>query len=128
MQRSWLFALALVGGLTAGLPTHAGAQTPAPAAGAAPGAGHGFLIDKHAAAGLNCAACHSESPPSKQPDAAVCVKCHGNNAQMAAKTASDQPNPHASHLGEIPCTSCHHIHQASVLYCAQCHNFDFKTP
>lgn len=125
MRRSRLFALAMFGGLTVGLLTHAAAQTATPVA---PGAGHGFLIDKHVAAGLNCAACHSESPPSKQPDAAVCVKCHGTNAQMAAKTASDQPNPHASHLGEIPCTSCHHIHQASVLYCAQCHNFDLKTP
>lgn len=128
MRRSRLFALAMFGGLTVGLLTHAAAQTATPAAPVAPGAGHGFLIDKHVAAGLNCAACHSESPPSKQPDAAVCVKCHGTNAQMAAKTASDQPNPHASHLGEIPCTSCHHIHQASVLYCAQCHNFDLKTP
>jgi hypothetical protein len=94
---------------------------------AAPGAGHGFLIDKHIGAGLNCASCHSENPPSKKPDSAVCVKCHGNNAQMATKTASDQPNPHASHLGEIPCTSCHHVHQASVLYCSQCHNFDLNT-
>lgn len=126
MRGPQLLALALFGVLAAGVPTHGAAQTPAPAA--APGAGHGFLIDKHMAAGLNCAACHSETPPSKQPDSAVCVKCHGTNAQVATKTASDQPNPHASHLGDIPCTSCHHVHQASVLYCAQCHNFDLKTP
>ena len=126
MQRSQLFALAVIGGLITGLPSEVTAQSPAPAA--APGAGHGFLIDKHVAAGLNCASCHSESPPSKQPATAVCVKCHGTNAQMAAKTASDQPNPHESHLGDIACTSCHHIHQASVLYCSQCHNFDLKSP
>jgi len=115
--------LALLAGLTAGLLGHAAAQAPA-----APGAGHGYLIDKHAAAGVNCAACHAESPPSKPADQAACVKCHGTNAQMATKTSSDQPNPHASHLGEVACTSCHHVHQASVLYCAQCHNFDLKTP
>ena len=126
MQRSRLLALALLGGLTAGTMTHAVAQSPSAAG--APGAGHGFLIDKHVAAGLNCAACHAESPPSKPAEQAACIKCHGTNAQLAAKTVNDQPNPHASHLGEIACTSCHHIHQASVLYCAQCHNFDLKTP
>lgn len=126
MRRTQLFVLALVGGLVTGVLGHAIAQ--APPALAAPGTGHGFLIDKHMSSGLNCAACHAESPSSKQPDLAVCTKCHGTNAQMATKTASDQPNPHASHLGDVPCTSCHHIHQASVLYCAQCHNFDLKTP
>jgi fumarate reductase flavoprotein subunit len=126
MRRPQLFVLALLGGAAAALLGHAIAQAPPPSA--APGAGHGFLIDKHMSAGLNCTACHTESPPSKQPDSAVCTKCHGTNAQMATKTASDQPNPHASHLGDIPCTSCHHIHQASVLYCAQCHNFDLNTP
>ncbi len=103
--------------------THAGAQSPP-----APGAGHGFLIDKHAAASLNCNACHMESPPAKQPDNAACAKCHGSAADLATKTAADQPNPHESHLGDIPCASCHHIHRASETYCAKCHNFDMKTP
>jgi hypothetical protein len=116
-----VFAVAAACG-TAAFVTHVLAQSPAP------GAGHGFLIDKHVAAGLNCASCHSESPPAKQPDAAVCSKCHGSYQDLAAKTAADQPNPHASHLGDIPCESCHRIHQASVIYCAQCHNFDFKAP
>ena len=128
-MRGWFYAVFLSIGVITAVLTHAEAQSASPTASpTAPGAGHGFLIDKHIAAGLNCAACHSESPPSKQPDTAVCVNCHGTNAQMAAKTASDQPNPHASHLGDVPCTSCHHIHQASVLYCAQCHNFDLNTP
>jgi hypothetical protein len=122
MRRFHLFGLAIAFGIAAAFVTHGLAQTPAP------GAGHGFLIDKHVGAGLNCASCHSESPPAKQPDSAVCTKCHGSYKDIAAKTAADQPNPHASHLGDIPCTSCHKIHQASVTYCAQCHNFDFKTP
>jgi Cytochrome c3 len=125
MRRPPLFAFALLGGLAA-LLTQAAAQSPSSTA--APGAGHGFLIDKHVAVGLNCTACHSESPPAKPADQAVCTKCHGTYPQLAAKTAKDTPNPHASHLGNIPCTSCHHIHQASVLYCSQCHNFDLKMP
>ena len=126
MRKTRLIAFAVLGGLSAGLLGEVIAQAPPPPG--APGAGHGFLIDKHMSSGLNCATCHTESPPSKQPDSAVCTRCHGTNGQMAAKTASDQPNPHASHLGDVPCTSCHHIHQASVLYCAQCHNFDLNTP
>ncbi len=122
MRRTRILALAILGGIAAAFLTHAAAQSPAP------GAGHGFLIDKHVAAGINCGGCHSESPPAKQPDNAACTKCHGGYTELAAKTASDQPNPHASHLGDIPCASCHHIHQASQTYCAQCHNFDMNTP
>lgn len=121
MQFWRLLAIAAFGVMGAGLYlNYAAAQ--------APGAGHGFLIDKHTGAGLDCAACHAESPPAKAPDNAACSKCHGSYSDIAAKTAQDQPNPHASHLGEIPCASCHHVHQASVIYCTQCHNFDMKTP
>lgn len=122
LRRFRFFALATIAAMAAAFATHGLAQAPAP------GAGHGFLIDKHVAAALNCASCHSESPPAKAPDSAVCSKCHGSYKDVAATTGADQPNPHASHLGDIPCTSCHKIHQASVTYCAQCHNFDFKTP
>ena len=69
MRRTQLFVLALVGGLVTGVLGHAIAQ--APPALAAPGTGHGFLIDKHMSSGLNCAACHAESPSSKQPDSAA---------------------------------------------------------
>lgn len=123
MRRTHAVALLIFGSITAVLTTHVYSQSPP-----APGTGHGFLIDKHIAAGLNCSACHAESPPAKAPDTAACTKCHGSYSDIAAKTAQDQPNPHASHLGDIPCASCHHIHQASVTYCAQCHNFDMKTP
>ncbi len=130
MRRVRLFACLFLGGLAAASLTQAAAQSPAaPAApAAAPGAGHGFLIDKHVAAGLHCASCHSENPPAAEPAQAVCTNCHGTYAQIAAKTAADQPNPHASHLGGIPCSACHHVHKVSVLYCAQCHNFDLQTP
>jgi cytochrome c3-like protein len=123
MQRSQLLAFAVIAACAAVFLTLAAAQSPP-----TPGAGHGFLIDKHVAAGLSCNACHAENPPAKAADQSACIKCHGSYKDIAAKTAADQPNPHASHLGDIPCASCHHVHQASVTYCAQCHNFDLTTP
>jgi fumarate reductase flavoprotein subunit len=93
-----------------------------------PGAGHGFLIDKHRAAGVNCAGCHKDAPPPNAPQAMACLGCHGSYSQLAAKTAADQPNPHASHLGELTCSACHHVHMASELFCAQCHAFTLNPP
>jgi hypothetical protein len=112
--------LLLAGLLLVSLPflLKAGAQVPT-----GPGSGHGFLIDKHAAAGLDCAACHRDAPPPKAPEVMACLGCHGSYQQIAAKTAAQQPNPHASHLGEIPCSGCHHIHMASESLCDQCHAF-----
>lgn len=103
-------------------------QVHAQAAIAAPGAGHGFLIDTHLKAGLNCASCHKEAPPAKAPDSSMCMSCHGAYDQIAAKTASDNPNPHQSHQGAVPCETCHHIHQASTSFCDQCHAFGMKVP
>jgi len=122
LDRSVALILTMACILFAAIMVDASAQT------AAPGTGHGFLIDKHLAAGLNCASCHANAAPPQAPADSVCTSCHGSYEQIAAKSSSDNPNPHASHLGDIPCSSCHHIHEASVLYCAQCHNFDLKTP
>lgn len=123
MRRSQLIAAVVFGVLAGAVFTHAAAQSPA-----APGAGHGFLIDKHVAAGLNCAACHKESTATA-PDTATCLSCHGGTyAKLAQMTGQDQPNPHASHQGDIPCAQCHHVHQASVTLCNQCHTFDMRTP
>jgi fumarate reductase flavoprotein subunit len=93
-----------------------------------PGSGHSFLIDKHIVAGLNCASCHHDAPPPNAPEMTACIGCHGSYQQIAAKTATDQPNPHASHLGEIPCSACHHVHQASEMFCDQCHAFGLTPP
>ena len=51
---------------------HALAQSASP-----PGSGHGFLIDKHTAANVDCHACHVEEPASKPPEMAMCLSCHG---------------------------------------------------
>lgn len=123
MRRDRLLGVALAAVFAATSLLYAAAQSPP-----APGAGHGYLIDKHVAAGLSCNACHSEIPPAQQPDQSVCIKCHGAYKDLAAKTAADQPNPHASHLGEVPCANCHRIHRASENYCSQCHSFDMNTP
>jgi hypothetical protein len=93
-----------------------------------PGSDHGFLIDKHIGAGLDCASCHHDAPPPQEPAMAACIGCHGSYQQIAAKTAAQQPNPHASHVGEIPCSACHHVHKASEVFCDQCHNFGMNPP
>ena len=124
MYMKRLFAVLLLMGIVAiaQLPTsNAFAQT-------APGVGHGFLIDKHLGAQLTCANCHTEST-AKPPEMATCLSCHGGTYDALAKTTeNDDPNPHASHRGELPCAECHHIHQASVLLCSQCHDFELKVP
>jgi hypothetical protein len=93
-----------------------------------PGGGHGYLIDKHAAASLGCSACHRDAPPPRTPEMPACLRCHDSYGQLAAKTAADRPNPHASHLGEVPCSACHHVHKESELVCKSCHNFNMKPP
>jgi Cytochrome c3 len=85
------------------------------------------LVERHTAAGVACAGCHREAPPPAAAAPSVCVSCHGY-AAVAAKTAKDEPNPHASHRGDLPCDSCHHVHKPSVDFCVQCHDFGFKVP
>ncbi len=95
----------------------------------APGSNHGFLIDKHLAAGLTCTACHTTTPMRPIPTA-TCLSCHGGSYdRLAAMSAADDPNPHQSHQGAVPCAACHHVHMASESFCAQCHSeFAFKVP
>jgi len=96
---------------------------------AVPGAGHGFLIDKHMAAGLTCDACHKTTPI--EPTAmSTCLSCHGGTyGKLAAMSASHYPNPHQSHQGAVPCAACHHVHMKSENFCSRCHHeFGFKVP
>jgi hypothetical protein len=91
-----------------------------------PGEGRGYLIDRHKAAAVGCPACHADVQSPKDPDKSICLGCHGTYAQIAAKTAADKPNPHATHLGEITCSGCHHVHRAPETICDQCHTFGMK--
>lgn len=87
------------------------------------------LANIHALQNLTCSSCHSSDII---PDAnattvnAQCVGCHGNLEKVALNfKGPSYLNPHASHLGNIPCTSCHFGHQESKAYCLNCHtNFD----
>ncbi len=133
-----LLSLALAGPAAAADP----APPPAPAAGATgsapaaplltpPGQFHGgALYQRHVAAGLTCASCHKENPPSTPVPTATCLSCHGSYDALADQTENIGPaNPHDSHQGQLPCESCHHIHMPSVSYCAQCHQqFHFQVP
>jgi hypothetical protein len=93
------------------------------------GAERPLLIEQHKAAGLACDACHSENPPKAAATMAACQQCHGEYAKLAQKTQEVKPkNPHESHEGEMECGECHHVHKASVDYCAKCHDFGFKVP
>lgn len=104
------------------------AQAQAPTPSAVPGAGYGFLIDKHVAARVACNACHTAGPATP-PEMPTCLGCHGGSyAKLAVMTANARPNPHQSHQGEISCGACHHIHSASVTLCNQCHSYDMTTP
>ena len=87
-----------------------------------------FLADRHLAKGLDCAACHKESPPGKAVPSAICLSCHGDAEKLAIKTGALRPNPHDTHLGELACEECHHAHKPSVDACAKCHHFGLKVP
>ncbi|MGX9461342.1 flavocytochrome c [Shewanella sp. A14] len=75
----------------------------------------------------SCQSCHTD--PIKVSDSethenAQCKSCHGDYAELANDKL--QFDPHASHLGDINCTSCHKGHEAPQFYCNECHSFDIK--
>jgi hypothetical protein len=68
-----------------------------------------MAADKHKERGLDCSACHKESPPKEAAPASACIRCHGDAAAMAEKTAKKSPNPHAAK--ELNCVMCHKAHK-----------------
>ncbi|WP_394494546.1 cytochrome c3 family protein [Shewanella sp. ENK2] len=63
---------------------------------------------------------------SQTHENAQCQDCHGSYADLVNdKLAFD---PHASHLGDINCTSCHTGHAKPELTCNNCHNFEMEMP
>jgi hypothetical protein len=87
-----------------------------------------FLVEKHKKIGVECQGCHQENPPSKSVMTPVCLGCHGDYTKIASQTEKVDPNPHASHEGNLPCNVCHNAHKPSKNHCATCHNFTFKVP
>lgn len=53
-----------------------------------------------------------------------CKECHGGYDELAKNDGHDHFDPHASHLGDINCTSCHSGHDKPELTCNRCHSFD----
>lgn len=84
-----------------------------------------FLADRHSVKGIRCEGCHKEDPP-QAASMKVCMACHGEYKEIAAKTKDVEPNPHASHEGSLECGACHQGHKPGKDFCAQCHSFDFK--
>ena len=67
------------------------------------------------------------SNPSYVANKEFCTTCHDYEKVIAATEhywGDDEPaNPHASHQGELDCSSCHNVHGTSTLMCTSCHNF-----
>lgn len=90
-----------------------------------------FTAGFHAAANVSCNACHEAIPsPGDEVANVRCLACHGPQDALESKTAPAQfadRNPHRSHLGDIACSVCHKGHEASVVYCLDCHRkFEMK--
>ena len=81
--------------------------------------------------GAKCIQCHTEEPTTgENVTFDKCFACHGGSYEGLAKmTAKLDPNPHYTHLGDLPCNECHRFGgQESVNKCASCHNIDLNVP
>ena len=87
-----------------------------------------LLAEKHKGLAIDCTGCHKENPPKEKAPSSACMGCHGDYKRMGGKTEKRNPNPHDSHIEELDCGECHHIHKASENYCGTCHKFEFKVP
>lgn len=81
------------------------------------------LADRHAKAGVTCADCHGTAKPEPmaEVEADKCLACHPKNVIVGKYKAMGERNPHENHLGDVDCSICHKGHEASVSYCANCH-------
>jgi len=85
-----------------------------------------FLDALHAKQNVTCGGCHEKKLPEADDagDDDRCVSCHGDYEKLVQKTPSSPSakwNPHKSHLVGLSCGKCHRVHQASQVYCLQCH-------
>lgn len=52
----------------------------------------------------------------------MCLDCHISQEYVADTTDFLFRNPHNSHWGFIPCSSCHTSHGEQIDYCSSCHD------
>lgn len=82
----------------------------------------------HTNAEVSCMDCHGTDDPLDGAEEATCLDCHGSRDDIAALTKGMEPNPHFGHEDGISCKACHREHEESVLYCDDCHNWEYTTP
>jgi fumarate reductase flavoprotein subunit len=83
-----------------------------------------FLGERHVANGLECSACHGEGEKKDPVKSDKCLTCHTSFEEVAKQTMDWNPNPHSNHVvesGDVECTSCHHGHKPSEVFCHSCH-------
>ncbi len=91
------------------------------------------LANIHLQKGMSCATCHGKDLIPDANATAIntqCATCHGGIEKIAANhKGPSYLNPHAGHIGNVACSSCHAGHQESKAYCQNCHtNFDMPIP
>ena len=103
-----------------------------------------YLANIHYQAGVTCKDCHSY-PVSAEVTSGInyflgnysvlpngdlapvkfsnemCLKCHISYAHLAVLTDYLAANPHQSHYGDLPCSTCHVSHGPQIDYCGECH-------
>ena len=112
-----------------------------------------LLVNRHFKAGITCTDCHERTKEdiehekevfksgdyekplyTREYDADFCFRCHGDYKSLADGSAELTErlgrNPHKSHMGDVPCSECHKVHQPSKFVCSECHKskWDEKLP
>jgi len=86
------------------------------------------LSHMHQLSGISCSDCHGKERPATGPDGQTCLGCHADYKTKLLLTDKALPTPHQSHMGELDCLLCHHLHARSENFCAQCHHWKYNVP
>ncbi len=82
----------------------------------------------HQLSGISCSDCHGKERPATSPEGQKCLDCHADYKTNLVLTDKALPSPHQSHMGELDCLLCHHVHARSENFCAQCHHWKYSVP
>ncbi len=94
-----------------------------------PGSLRGVITLSHAHQlnGVGCNDCHGVKKPVESPDSQKCIECH-SDYKKSARTDMTLANMHDSHMGDLDCMLCHHVHKKSENFCSTCHWWKYKVP